>query len=779
MIQLLNFQREAVQNLLETVTNVKSKDIIVLKSPTGSGKTVMLINFIDDYINTIDKNIAFIWLCPGKGNLEEQSHDQMINLAPNRDVKTLQEALLAGFEEGSTTFVNWEMVTKTGNKAITESEEKNLYDRIAEAHRRGRRFIILVDEEHSNDTNKAQSIINAFAPLFVIRVSATAHENPNAEFIEIDEQDVIDEGIIAKAIYVNEDIENGITVEDETKFLLEKGNKKRQEIKEEYKKLGIDINPLVVIQLANDKNAKIERTEKVLEEMGYTYDNKMVGVWLADKKENIDNLKNLNDEVSFLIMKQAISTGWDCPRAKILIKLREAGNEDFEIQTIGRIRRMPERKQYNNEVLDNCYVYTFDEQYTSGLFGQVDRAYSVVRLYIKDDPIIKDFKLQKGVRDENYSTVDARKVATEFLEHMQNKYHLDKDYNNNKEKLEANGYIIGTEVINDTLSGKFVKTTDVETEDKSKRIRVGVIANTHVHGISLMHSRFEIHKAALVSNEDISSILLNSFNEDGEKKYRILELDNPMYYAFIINNEHQLKEEFREINAEVSVQYKVSLENEKEWKIPIMDIIRYDPNERNNKELVKNVYEGYTGQMVNSVCGKSMSEILFEKYCEQANNIKYVYKNGDNGDEYFCVVYSNGIGTQKLFYPDYILIMNDGSHMIIETKGGEARGKSKNIDKQVQNKFNAFKLYAKQNEIKWGFVRDKDAELYFNNTEYVDDMSNDNWKPISELLDDNVKGKSIIDFSHVKNKTEEILGEKLAANIDLGALRDILDEDDK
>ena len=734
MIQLLNFQREAVQNLLETVTNPKAKDIIVLKSPTGSGKTVMLINFIDDYINTIDKNIAFIWLCPGKGNLEEQSHDQMISLSPNRDVKTLQEALLAGFEEGSTTFVNWEMVTKTGNKAITESEEKNLYDRIAEAHRRGRRFIILVDEEHSNDTNKAQAIINAFSPLFVIRVSATAHENSNAEFIEIDEQDVIVEGIIAKAIYVNEDIKNGITVEDETKFLLDKGNKKRQEVKEEYKKLGIDINPLVVIQLANDKNAKVERTEKVLEEMGYTYDNKMVGIWLADKKENIDNLKNLNDGVSFLIMKQAISTGWDCPRAKILIKLREAGNEDFEIQTIGRIRRMPERIHYDNEILDNCYVYTFDEQYKAGLFGQVERAYSVIRLNTKDDPIIKNFTLKKAVREDNYATIDARKVAVKFLEHMQSKYHLDKDYKANIEKLEADGYIIGNEVLNDTLSGKFAKTGDMENADESRRIRVGVIANTHIHGISLMHSRFEIHKAAFVSNEEISSILLNSFNEDGEKKYRILELDNPMYYAFIINNEHKIKEELREINAEVSTVYSLPLGKQIDWKIPAMDIIQYDPNDKNIKEFVKNVYKNYTGQMVNSKCGKSMPEILFEKYCEQAKDVKYVYKNGDKGDEYFCVIYYDGFRNQRLFYPDYILIMNDGSYMIIETKGGELKGQSKNIDKQVENKFNAFKWYAEEHKIKWGFVRDKDTELYINFTEYTEEMSSDNWKPLSDII---------------------------------------------
>ena len=31
-------------------------------------------------------------------------------------------------------------------------------------------------------------------------------------------------------------------------------------------------------------------------------------------------------------------------------------HEDFEIQTLGRIRRMPEGKHYGNEVLDNCYA---------------------------------------------------------------------------------------------------------------------------------------------------------------------------------------------------------------------------------------------------------------------------------------------------------------------------------------------------------------------------------------------------------------------------------------
>ena len=57
--------------------------------------------------------------------------------------------------------------------------------------------------------------------------------------------------------------------------------------------------------------------------------------------------------------------------------------------------------------------------------------------------------------------------------------------------------------------------------------------------------------------------------------------------------------------------------------------------------------------------------------------------------------------------------------------------KTKNIDKQIENKFNAFKNYAEGKDIKWGFVRDKDGELYINNTEFVSYMSDERWVKIN------------------------------------------------
>ena len=99
----------------------------------------------------------------------------------------MQGALSNGFEENGTTFINWEQVTKKNNKSITDNERKNLYEQIAVAHRKDLNFIIIIDEEHSHNTSKADEIIQAFASILKIRVSATAKEQ-KFTWYEIDEK---------------------------------------------------------------------------------------------------------------------------------------------------------------------------------------------------------------------------------------------------------------------------------------------------------------------------------------------------------------------------------------------------------------------------------------------------------------------------------------------------------------------------------------------------------------------------------------------------------------
>lgn len=729
-LNLFDFQEQAVLQLLDMTTDSCSKQTIVVKSPTGSGKTIILIGFVDEYLNKVNANTAIIWLCPGKGDLEEQSRQKMLKVAPHRNTQNLFDALRNGFPPESTTFINWELVTKKGNTAIRDSERKNLYDRIAEAHRSGMDFIVIIDEEHSNNTAKAKDVIDHFSAKNIIRVSATAVENKRYEFIEIDEMDVIDEGLITKALYVNEGIEDNVEITDDYDYLLDLADAKRKAIASRYQEVlpeGRIIRPLVLIQFPNGQLETIRAVEHKLESMGYTYDNGMVSIWMSEDKRDLpDNLTENDATPVFLLMKQAISTGWDCPRSKILVKLREGMSEQFEIQTIGRIRRMPEARHYDDYLLDFCYVYTFDEKYKAGLLATMDKAYETRRLFLKQK--CKTFMLEKEYRDLDFDGLGEREVLIRVYDALVEKYHLGTNIQRNRMLLEGNGYVFGDEILGQALRGVFVRTDMVSEATSYYGTRKRV--DTHTHGIQLLHSTDAIKTAIGLSAGKVKTILERLFRKGGNPKKKLLALNTAEFYAFVINNEHLLRDEFRKITACMSQQGSIPLTKKGVFRIPEQDFFKYDPGVKEEIEYLSNAYEEYTSGYATSLV-RSTSEQLFEQYCEEQDDIEWVYKNGDTGQQYFSIVYLDGLQHQWLFYADYIVMKKDGTVWVIETKGGETKGKDKNIDIQIGNKFNAFKNYAAVHGLHWGFVRDKDNRLYINNTKFVSDMADDNWKPIS------------------------------------------------
>jgi type III restriction enzyme len=128
---------------------------------------------------------------------------------------------------------------------------------------------------------------------------------------------------------------------NQDKFLMELAYNKREELKNYYEKLNLDINPLVLIQLPNDDKAEREalNTESKLEFVkSYLREKKVkdyeVAIWLSEKKENLELVERNSSFVNFLIFKQAAATGWDCPRASILLMFREIKNPSFHIQTV-------------------------------------------------------------------------------------------------------------------------------------------------------------------------------------------------------------------------------------------------------------------------------------------------------------------------------------------------------------------------------------------------------------------------------------------------------------
>lgn len=732
-ITLFDFQTDAKNFLLDMAVSGQAKKKIVMKAPTGAGKTIILLSFIEDYRNYADDKKIFVWLTPGKGDLEEQSKKKLESLIPDIKTGSIHDILLQGFVAGTVYFINWEMITNKKNNALKEGEKKNLFERIAAAHRSQYSFITIIDEEHLNDTKKADDILSAMNAEREIRVSATASKNYLAEYYEIPEEEVINSGLITKALYINQDIEIDEIddLDSETMYLVQKADDKRKEVKQAYERLGLAINPLVIIQFPDMSTRLIAEVEEKLEEMGYTYQNGLVSKWLSNDKINITGIEMNNALPNFLIMKQAIATGWDCPRAKILVKLRENMSETFEIQTLGRLRRMPEAKHYEEDILDFCYLYTFDEKYKEAAL-QTGNAYEVKRLFLKKE--YEDFELEKEVRNQDYQLVGEKEVLIKSYDYLKEKYRLTDDYKENQRILENHGYIFGTRLNSTFKSGKYQKLSDIIHDGVGERREISYEVSTHEHGIDCLHAIDMIKKVFTLKSQKTKSVLQHLFHKMIRSDRKLIALSNREWYAFMINNARRLRDDFLELSATGNgYQLEFLFEKRETWKLPREDFYKYLPNETEVSVYHKNVYKDYDTSMTSSNF-RSLSEQLLENYLEQNDGVLWFYKNGDKGQQYLSILYGNGIGKEYLFYPDYIVKMKNGDTWILETKGGEYQGVSKNIDRQVENKFTAFEAYAKRNKVQWGFVRDKDTRLFINNTKYTEEMGNDKWIELKKVL---------------------------------------------
>lgn len=727
-IKLKEFQIDAVNKLLDA-TSIGNKKEVLVQAPTGSGKTIILLSYIEEYFKE-DKKTIFVWLTPGKGDLEEQSRNKMLRYLPTLESKNIQDVLLQGFDSKDTAFINWETITKKGNTALKDAERKNLYERVTEAHNNGYEFIVIVDEEHLNKTVKAESIIEYMNPKYIVRVSATTKVNKEAEYIEIDELSVINEGLITRALYINENVSNQDILSNEHEYLLDLAISKRKAIKEEYIDKNIQVNPLIIIQVPSKSDDLIMQIETILNEKGYSYDRNNLAIWLADRKENIDNIENNESHQAILIMKQAISTGWDCPRAKILVKLRDNMSEDFETQTIGRIRRMPQAKHYDNVLLDNCYLYTFDEKYEETIKQELGNSAKDTKvIFLKNE--FKDLTLKKITFDSNFDGFDERQTFSILHKYFVDKYNLGTSKKNNKTILEANGYNFKNTIESSIVQGKVVRLDEIQD---ANRIKVESVVNTSKNGFELRYSINVISSRIGMRYDRTRLMLERMFLKSKLFSKKFVDLTIPEFYAFVINNEELLKHDFQEAVSQKARQMKLKLEEVKidDWKAPEMDYIKYDPKMKDTQIYNKSIYMNYPNSTI-----KSKSERMFEKYCENSDNIKWFYKNGESAEAYFSLVYIDAVNKKWHFYPDFIICDKNNKIWIIETKGGEsASGESKNIDMKVENKFEALKQYSKEHNINWGFVRDydKNESLYLCNTEYTEDMENDNWVNLDDIF---------------------------------------------
>ena len=624
MKELKNYQLGAINQLIgftDMFLNTPKNETIVFQSPTGSGKTITMARYILELTEKTEEDLCFLWISIGKGDLQVQSYKSVRKeIGDSIECSLLENEFFGSREvinQNEIVFVNWEKIRTKDRKTnefkntLMKDWEQNNFPTILSNTRANRKIILIIDESHSSATTERAMEIRdeIIAPDLTIEMSATpvfTSENINAR-VSVEPIDVINEGMIKKEIIINDKIAELIEKEDSEKtselLVLESAYFKEEELKRRYKKLYDDgettslITPLTLIQIPNSNYGEEKRIaiEKFLENKGITTENGKLAVWLSDEKINDSyEVLNANDsKVEYLIFKMAIDTGWDCPRAQVLLKFREVNSIVFEIQTVGRILRMPEAKHYSDETLNRAFVYSNIQSIA-------------IKKEIYNPNIIKSFssKVREEYIPEKHILANKETIKNEDDDYSQMSFELEyeKTINNilnHAEKIDKNRitYPVGE----DDEFSKAEQTTlydNKEEYDNKQDIIEDKVENTNKKSIITLKSYYKKR----TDYGDITSSFYKVYEREFCKYFKIQEIDDVTAPESVTNKE-KMKEAgvdfgFRKkesILTDVHIESeKVDKEIEIDQQSSLVDIIMSDSDlQYDFEKVIQNNLNGF------------------------------------------------------------------------------------------------------------------------------------------------------------------------------------------
>jgi type III restriction enzyme len=741
--ELKEYQKTAIDKLLEITRILLDKEgsrVCVLKAPTGSGKTLIIANYLLNLAQeNTTKKLSFIWI--SAHNLHKQSRDKIEKYLESSVYKFsyLEEIQDNEIKENEILFVNWEELTKKDSKTgefsniyMRDNEsERNLPTFVRNTREEGRVIVLIIDESHyyywgKNSQELAETIIQ---PKLTIEVSATPKIqvsvsdaiNYDAGWVEVKFEDVIAEGMIKKETFINEEFSN-LVVDDRSsdEVVIETALKKRGEITKAYQKEKVAINPLILIQLPSQQQAtsvldkhKLERVQEILREKNHiSIANGKLAIWLSEEKENLAGIEEADNKVEVLIFKQAIALGWDCPRAQILVMFKEIKSVIFEIQTVGRIMRMPEAKHYDNEILNRAYIFTNLSQIKINQ-ETIDRKYLYKNIAHRKPEYknldIPSIYLQRV--DYGDLTLSFRKL---FLEEA-NKYFNIKEgdiFNMAYKKVATKLNLRESTLQDPVISDKVIEDIDKVEVIIGKVIDLPTPEDDIKEKFNYLAKAFSHPYAPVRSFTKVQQSIYDWFD-----KYLGYRNKSRLVIQKIVLCSEENQEVLKEIVERAKFRFKAVREQEiraksrikefKKWNVP--STLYYNElyeEEDSKKYILKPCYLNES---------RREPERLFEDKIGKNANVLWWFKNGEKKEDYFGILYENSEkGNLATFYPDYIIKFKDGSIGIYDTKAGFTASASETKDKaEALNKYTS-KLNKKGIKVKGGIVI-KDSRGWFVN----------------------------------------------------------------
>lgn len=701
MFALKPFQETAISQLKDQFLNLwklPNQNIpLVFKSPTGSGKTIMLAQFLRDIVSDPrfqGNDVAFVWFSFSEDSYE-QSKKKLFDYyggASELDLIDLNDLSREKLHQNDVFFINWQKIkgkSKDSRKLRRENEQGLTFDNfINETHDAGRKIVVIIDEEHiGSDTDLAMEVVDGLIkPKITLRVSATPKYIPTraetAGYVEAKRSDVVEAGLIKeKIVFQTEENlkQKAVKKLDQDEMLLELAYSKRKELIDLYKKIGVEVNPLVLIQLPNDDQASKETSDTTKQTIVLEYlkrkgvKNDEIAVWLSKEKENLEDLEKHNSPVSFLLFKQAVATGWDCPRASVLVMFREIKNPTFAIQTVGRILRMPFGTHFANPELNLGYLYTNYKR------NEVLAEYAKSKT--ENRPAINGSYRKKNVEPIKLESVFMTRADYNDLgDSFQNTFKqvADKKLDTKKLNLKpkvTNGLIVGVEIDDyDNFTKELFEEGGSYDEEMSR------------HDLERLYNLLCFKIVAKQTDENRKFAPERSW---GKLKTALniylmekLKLSRADVYKVIVNDLVGEAGALAPVIGDALLAYRPVREQEVNKKaarakrVEHIEIPRealFFTDQYEELAVKKSAMEPFWFEKTQAgLFGGNDNEKNFIKFLESPQNKSVIWwhKNGDNGSEHFSISYYNpDENKEKLFYPDWIIKTKKGV-IIIDTKAG-------------------------------------------------------------------------------------------------------------
>lgn len=703
MFALKPFQETAISQLKEkflTLWKLGDRNLnLTFKSPTGSGKTIMMAQFLRDIVSDPrfqNADVGFLWIT-NSDSLAMQSKDKLFSYyggASENSLLDLNDLSDGCIPKSGVFFINWQKLVsraQTNRKLRTEGELNVTFDEYLNAtHEKGREVVLIIDEEHiASSTVLASDLIqNVIKPRIIIGVSATPQTT--GVTVDVARADVVREGLIKeKTIFqTEEDLQRKeFAGMDQDEILLTLAFNKRTELAGYYKNLGIDINPLVLIQLPNDDKSTKGSTETTKQELIVSFLKSKgvfeheIAVWLSEDKINLDDVEKNNSPVSFLLFKQAAATGWDCPRASVLVMFREIKNPTFAIQTVGRILRMPLGTHFPRPELNLGYLYTNYKrnEVITGYARSAENRPAIYGSYRKQsvEPIMIDsvFMSRTDYNDLGDSFQDVfKRIADKYfsLAEKDNEKTVRKSFVTSgldTDSLVTNGLITGVEIDDYDNFKQELLSEGGNHEQEISQYDLERLYNLLCFNIIAKQTdenkKFAPERSWGKLKTALNVWLLSHLNEPRSKIYSVVVGDLIKSTSILAPLIGKALEAYRPIREQEVNRKSERAKRTEKIEIPRQSIFYTDQYEEMDvkKSAMAPFYieKNYKGED---------NEKEFIKFLEESKNVSWWYKNGDAGSEFFSISYFNpDENKEKLFYPDWIFKAKD-KIWIIDTKKG-------------------------------------------------------------------------------------------------------------